>query len=66
MKTFTSVLEMVTWLITHEGKVLKDGYGRQWMYRNYSFFFKDIHEDVFYPEIKCLHLFGTVTNPDQP
>ena len=65
MKTFTSALEMVTWLMKHEDEILKDGYGRQWTYGNFSFFFKDIGKNsVFHYGTDCLHLFDTVINPD--
>jgi hypothetical protein len=57
---FNSVKEFVNWLIDNEGKVLADGYGRQWKYERYGFQFKDIGtNDVFQDGLHCVHLFGT-------
>jgi DnaJ-class molecular chaperone len=57
---FNSVKEFVNWLIDNEGKILADGYGRQWKYERYGFQFKDIGtNDVFNDGLKCVHLFGT-------
>jgi DnaJ-class molecular chaperone len=57
---FSSVKEFVNWLIDNEGKILADGYGRQWKYEGYGFKFKDIGtNDVFEDGLQCVHLFGT-------
>ena len=57
---FNSVKEFVNWLIDNEGKVLADGYGRQWKYERYGFQFKDIGTyNVFQDGLHCVHLFGT-------
>ena len=64
---FTSVKEFINWLLDNESKVLKDGYGRQWKYEKFSFYFKDIGlEDEFIEDcIDCLHLHKTAQNPDK-
>jgi len=58
---FKSAKEMIIAIIENEGKVLKDAYGRQWKYDDYTFYFKDIGtDDKFEPDtIKCLHLYQT-------
>jgi hypothetical protein len=56
---FNSVKDFVNWLIDNEGRILADGYGRQWKYQNSIFYFKDISNTVFEDGLKCAHLFGT-------
>lgn len=57
---FYSISEMVNYLIDNEGKVLVDGYGRKWMFKESRFWFKNIDELDFKEGTKCLHLFGMV------
>lgn len=63
MKTqlnFKSAKEFVNFLMDNEGKVVSDGYGRQWLYEDFSFSFKDIGTyDIFRDGLNCLHLYGT-------
>ena len=57
---FNSVKEFINWLIDNEGKILADGYGRQWKYEEYGFQFRDIGTySVFQKGLLCVHLFGT-------
>jgi len=63
-ETFKSPLELVTWLMENEGKELFDGYGRQWKYFKYQFWFKDIPTNAEYQkELSHLHLYNTVSRP---
>lgn len=57
-KMISSPEEMVIALMQNEGKILKDGYGRQWKYENYHFYFKDIGTNSVFEKdkISCLHL----------
>ena len=58
---FNSVKEFVNWLIDNEGKILADGYGRQWKYDNYNFYYKEIgRNQQFKTGIECIHLYGTL------
>jgi hypothetical protein len=54
-----SVKEFVNWLIDNEGKILTDGYGRQWKYAGHRFYFKDIGIGDFESGLHCVHLFDT-------
>ena len=57
---FKSPREFVLWLLDHQGKILADDYGRQWMFENYTFRFKDIGLfDTFENSLRCVHLFGS-------
>jgi hypothetical protein len=57
---FNSVKEFVNWLIDNEGKILADGYGRQWKYERYGFQSKDIGDnDVFQDGLHYVHLCNT-------
>jgi hypothetical protein len=57
---FNAVKAMVSWLIDNEGKGLADDYGREWLYSDYKFFFKDIGDTCCMPgRLRCLHLYGT-------
>lgn len=64
MENFKSPQEMINWLMSNEGSLLKDGYGRQWMYKKYQFWFKDIGlNDILSEGLECLHLFETINIP---
>lgn len=56
---FKSAQEMVLWLMDNEGKKLHDNYSREWMYQDFTFFFRDIAENGLRPVVDCLHLFST-------
>jgi hypothetical protein len=64
LKPFASVTEMVSYLTKYPNSILRDGYGRQWKYENYAFWFKDISSSIFVEKVSCLHLFGTIINPE--
>ena len=57
---FKTPKEFVVCMMDNEGKLFFDHYGREWMYSDYKFTFKDIgFKSVHKDGIKCLHLFGT-------
>lgn len=56
---FEKPQDMLNWLIYNEGDKLFDSYGREWVYMEYQFYFKDINETFSKPGLKCLHLFAT-------
>ena len=56
---FKSVKEFVCSMIENKGKIFADKYGREWMYENKRFTFKDIGPRERHEEgLKCLHLSG--------
>lgn len=55
---FNSPQEMILWLMNNEGQLIADNYGREWKYKEYTFYFKDLG-DAFKEGVRCLHLFGT-------
>ncbi len=56
---FNSPKEMATWLIDNEGDVLRDMYGRRWLYLDFVFYYADIGSEYQKERISCLHLFST-------
>lgn len=56
---FDTVKVFVNWLIDNEGVELCDLYGRVWKYEYFSFFFKDLGENLFEEKMSCMHLYGT-------
>ncbi len=56
---FTTVKEMVNWLIDNEGKIIGDSYGREWKYEDFKFFFKDVGGEFEKEVVSCLHLHRT-------
>jgi len=64
MKTFSSALEMITWLIDNETQILRDHYGRKWVYKNFKFWFSDLNKTEFLEGVSCLHLFSTIDIPN--
>lgn len=58
---FKTEKEFINWLIDNEGQILADAYGRQWKYKNYTFYYKDILSTAQFQKDKlsCLHLCET-------
>ncbi|MCP3682361.1 MAG: hypothetical protein GY861_06685 [bacterium] len=56
---FDTPLKMLSMLISNEGKVLCDEYGRQWKYEKFKFYFSDLGEKDFKESLECLHLYNT-------
>lgn len=46
-------------LMGNEGVTFIDTYGRNWMYENFNFFYKDPGETEWIHGLHCLHLYGT-------
>ena len=54
---FSSVKEMINWMIDNDGVSLYDNYGRCWKYEDKAFYFANINEPTK-EGLFCLHLYS--------
>ena len=56
---YNTVSEFLVDMVSNEGLIFSDKYGRRWKYVYYRFYFADINKGFKIDNIRCLHLFQT-------